>query len=182
MLLLIIFLTGLFTVLGAALLAAAADVRGLKIPNMYSLIVIAAFAVSYGLLWAFGREDVFSSLLSHFLSAFIVFLVTLIMFALKGLGAGDSKLATACALWTGMNGLFVFLFYMTLAGGFLGLSALIIRKTKPFKAPAEGSWIAQVQAGQSKVPYGVAILCGALASFIKLGYLGPEVLSSFLLS
>jgi prepilin peptidase CpaA len=182
MLLLIIFLTGIFTVLGAALLAALADLRGLKIPNIYSLIIIAAFGVSYGLLWAFGREDVFSPLLSHFLSALIVFLVTLIMFALKGIGAGDSKLATACALWTGMNGLFVFLFYMTLSGGLLGLSALVLRKTRPFKAPAEGSWVAQVQVGQSKVPYGVAILCGILASFIKLGYLGSEVLSSFLLS
>lgn len=75
-----------------------------------------------------------------------------------------------------------FLFYMALVGGVLGLVALALRKWKPVKNPAEGSWIARVQAGENKVPYGAAIAAGALASFVELGYFSSEVLSSFLMS
>lgn len=182
MLSLLIFLTCLFLVCGVGFLSALSDIRGLNIPNWHSLLIIGAFFVCYGLLRLFGHADVFASLPAHLLGTLIVFLITLAMFALKGLGAADSKLATAYALWVGPGGMIVFLFYMALTGGLLGLAALLIRKYKPFKTPKEGGWVAHLQAGQSKVPYGVAIVCGALASFLKLGYLSPEVLSSFLLS
>lgn len=182
MFLLIFFLFAVFAALGAGILAALSDLRGMTIPNILSVAIIAAFFAAYGVLWLSGRDDVFGSVSSHLLSVVIVFGVTLAMFMLRAIGAGDSKLASAFALWTGLKGMMPFLFYMALAGGVLGLAALALRKWKPVKAPREGGWIARVQNGENGVPYGAAIFAGALASFVKLGYLGPEVLSSFLLS
>ena len=182
MILLTIFLILIFVALGTGLLASISDFRGLVIPNLYSLIVLGAFFACYAVLWLGGRDDVLGSLTAHFIAAGIVFLVTLGMFSLKVLGAADSKLGTAYALWVGLKGLMPFLFYLALVGGVLGLVALALRKWKPVKNPAEGSWIARVQAGENKVPYGAAIAAGALASFVELGYFSSEVLSSFLMS
>lgn len=181
MFLLMIFLVLIFVALGTGVLAALSDFRGLTIPNNYSLVILATFLVCYAVLWMGGRDDVFDPPLSHILAPAIVFGVTLLMFMAKVLGAADSKMASAFAFWTGLKGLMPFLFYMALAGGILGLVGLLIRKYKPFKSAPEGSWIATLQAGESKVPYGIAIMLGALASFLELGYLSPEVLSSFLL-
>ena len=162
-------------------MAGWSDFKGLTIPNLYSYVIAGAFTVTYILLWLFGRDDVFASLFSHIVGALIVFGVSAAMFAFKSLGAADSKLATAYALWMGVKGLFPFLFYMTLFGGLLGVSAILIRKYKPFESPPEGSWIAHLQAGESKVPYGIAITLGALASFVNLGYFSKDVFVSFLL-
>ena len=142
--------------------------------------LVGAFAVCYVLMWVFGYSDVFFSPLQHLLAGLIVFGVTAAMFAFNMLGAADSKLGTAFALWVGLKGLFPFLFYMTLVGGVLGLVALGLKKWTPVKAPADGSWIARVQAGESKVPYGVAIVLGALASFVNIGYFSIDLLRAFL--
>ncbi len=181
MLLLIVFLICLFVVAGTGVLAAMSDVRGLKIPNMYSGIIIGAFLLCYGLLWLGGRDDVFAPLFSHGLSALIVFGITLAMFMAHAIGGGDSKLATAFAFWLGLKGLIPFIFYMSVVGGLLGMAALALKKWSPVKDPKPDSWVAQAQAGESKVPYGVAIVVGALVSFLKIGYFDVEVLSSFLI-
>ena len=181
MLLLIVFLTGIFVALGAGALAGYSDFKGLTIPNVYSAVVGGSFLVVYALLWLFGRDDVFFSLGNHVMAAVIVFAVTLVMFGLKIMGAADSKLATVYALWLGTKGLFPFLVYMAFIGGALGLVALYFLKAKPWKGAPEGSWLARVQAGESKVPYGIAIVLGALASFVNLGYFSGEVFSSFLM-
>ena len=184
MFLLIIFLVCLFIVAGTGILAALSDIRGMVIPNMYSGIIIAAFFLCYTVMWLGGRDDVFAPFSSHLLSALVIFLLSLAMFAAKGIGGGDSKLATAFAFWMGLKGLIAFVFYMSLAGGVVALIGLALRKWKPFKIKRGQSktWIARVQKGESKVPYGVAIVAGALASFLKIGYFDSEVLSSFILN
>ena len=173
-----IFFFVLVIVIGA--MAAYSDVRGLVIANWYSGAVIGLFFACYIVMYVSGRADVFAPIWLHFLASFIVFIVTLLMFLGGGLGAADSKLGSAFALWTGMGGLFSFLFYMALIGGLVGLFALFVQKKKPFKSPVEGGWIARVQAGESKVPYGVAIFGGAVISFFTSGYFSPVVLTSFL--
>lgn len=180
MILLIVFLSCLFIVIGAGLLASWSDMKGLTIPNSYSVIIIGVFFFAYGFLWLFGREDVFSPFLSHMLSILIVFVLTAGLFALRVMGGGDSKLSSAYAIWAGLGGLIPFIFYTSLAGGILGITSLVLRKWKPVKAPAAGGWIARVQAGENKVPYGAAIVVGALASFVNLGYFELETLRSFL--
>lgn len=181
MIALIIFLTGIFIALGTGVLASISDFKGMKIPNLYSAIVALSFVVVYGVLWLLDVSDVtFFAMGSHLIAALVVFAVTAVMFFAKAIGAADSKLATAYALWLGVKGMIVFLFYMALAGGILAIIALILKKMRPIKNPAEGSWIARVQAGESKVPYGIAIFIGALASFAELGYLNIETFVSFI--
>lgn len=179
MLLLIVFLICIFIAIGTGALAALSDFRGLTIPNLYSVIVGASFALAYAVLWIGGQAGVFAPLLSHGLAALIVFGLTAAMFAFKALGAADSKLASVYALWVGLGGLVAFLFYTTLIGGVLALIGLAVKKWTPVEAPKEGSWIDRLQKGESKVPYGIAIAGGALASFFKIGYFSGEVLSSF---
>lgn len=176
---LIIFLTCLFTAIGIGFLAAWSDIKGLTIPNWHSGAIIVSFFAAFILMHLLGHEHVFYSLSSHLMSALIIFIITAVLFALKVLGAADSKLSTAFAFWSGISGLPAFLFYMTLAGGLIGLAAIALSKWKPFKSPKPEGWIARVQAGENKVPYGVAILCGALACFLNLGYFGEEILSFF---
>ena len=179
MIALLLFLFCLFIAIGTGILAGWSDIKGLKIENIYSVVVLGAFLVCYLLMWLLGRVDVFFSPFSHILSALIVFAVTAAMFAFNLLGAADSKLGTAFAAWVGLKGLFPFLFYMTLCGGLLAVFALGLQKWTPVKNPPEGSWIARVQAGESKVPYGVAIVLGALASFVNIGYFSSGVLGAF---
>jgi prepilin peptidase CpaA len=181
-LVLIIFLCCIFIALGAGVMAALSDLRGFTIPNHYSLVIVVSFIVAYFILWFSKHEGIFYSFSSHILAALVMFVLTAVLFATRTIGAADSKLATAFAFWVGLNpGIIALLFYTTVAGGIMGLATLVLRKWKPVKAPKPGTWIAQAQAGENKVPYGVAIACGALASFVKLGYFDMEALRSFLL-
>ncbi len=184
MFLLIFFLMCLFVVIGTGVLAGLSDMRGMTIPNMYSVIIIGAFVVCYLVLSLGGRDDVFSSLMSHGIGGLVIFVITLIMFTTKIWGGGDAKLATAFAFWMGLKGLIAFVFYVSVAGGLLGLLALALKKWKPFriKKGQKDTWIARVQRGENKVPYGVAIVIGALASFLEIGYFDIDVLSSFVLN
>ena len=106
--------------------------------------------------------------------------VTFVMYSFNVFGGGDSKLLSAYALWAGLVGLLPLVFYMALSGGVLGLLTIFIRKSKPFKAPREGSWIARVQAGENRVPYGIPIGVGALVAFLQLDYIDTATLGAFL--
>lgn len=176
---LVLFLICAFMSLFVGALAAWSDIRGMTIPNIYSAIVGGLFVVAYVVVALMGPEGVFGPWVSHLVAGLIVFAVTVLLFAARALGGADSKLATVFALWVGIQGLSAFLLYTTLAGGVLGLTALAIRHWKLFANAPAGSWPAQIQAGASKVPYGVAILTGAVIAFFYAGYFSPETLSSF---
>ncbi|HRC27015.1 MAG TPA: hypothetical protein PKX87_06260, partial [Alphaproteobacteria bacterium] len=105
---------------------------------------------------------------------------TLWMFATGMIGAGDSKLGTAFALWVGLKGLPVYLFFMAVAGGFLGLATLVLRRRALWPKAPEGSWIARAQRGESVVPYGIAIVTGAIFAFAFRGYLSFPTFVSIL--
>ncbi len=180
MTILVIFLICVFVTLIIGVLAGLSDVKSMTIPNSYSAFVIGLFFICYTTLYLSGQAGVFGSLQSHLMSAGVTFLVTAALYTFRVLGAGDSKFGTACALWISIGHLPIFLFFMTLFGGLLGVASLYIKKKKPFKSPAEGSWVAQVQGGADKVPYGVAITFGMLISFVYSEYFSMDVLSSFL--
>lgn len=180
MVFLILFLICVFISLGVGVLAGVSDIRRLIIPNMYSVYVVAVFFVAYGVVMLSGNNQIFKALQWHVLSAAAMFGVTFIMFGLKMLGAGDSKFATACALWVSLRDLPAFVFYMTVMGAVLGLVSLYLRKKKPFANPREEGWIGQVQSSASKVPYGVAITFGMIIAFIQAGYFSPDSLSAFI--
>lgn len=177
MLSLVVFLTCIFIAVAIGLLAAWSDIQGLTIPNWHSGVIIVSFLAAFVLMHLLGHAPVFSGVKSHLLAGIIIFGITALLFGLRVMGAADSKLSTAFAFWVGIPGLPAFLFYTTLIGGVMGLASLIIGRWKPFKNPGAGGWIARVQAGENKVPYGVAIALGALATFVKLGYFGERLLT-----
>lgn len=177
---LIVFLSCVFVALAVGAFAALSDFRGMVIPNVYSLVIFGLFVLCYGVLSVFGGVGALSSLSSHLIGFAVVFVLTLVLFAAKVWGGGDQKLISAFAIWFGFSHIPVFLFYTVIFGGVLGVAALVLRKFKPIKAPVQGSWIEQVQAGGNKVPYGIAIFCGALASFVKIGYFSADTFRIFL--
>lgn len=174
------FLVCILAACGVGALAAVSDFNGMKIPNMYSVLIFLAFVICFGVLSFGGYADVFKPLLSHVVGFSVVFVITLLMFFAGVWGAGDQKMVSAFSIWFGLSGLPVFLVYTTLFGGVLGVAALVLRRWKFVKSPVQGSWVDKVQAGEGSVPYGIAIALGALASFFKMGYLDVEVLSAFL--
>ncbi|HPQ50869.1 MAG TPA: prepilin peptidase, partial [Alphaproteobacteria bacterium] len=142
-----------------------------RIPNIVSVVILGAFILVFSGLSLLGERDiVFLSLMSHIGAGLLVFVITIGLFALKQLGAGDSKFASVIALWVGFSGLIPFLFYMSLAGGVVAAISLVLKKWKPVQSPLEGSWIAKAQDGHPSVPYGIALAFGALAAFIVQGY------------
>ena len=166
--------------LAYSLMAAISDFKGMTIPNMHSIVIFGVFVVCYALIWLLGSGSAFAPILSHLLGFAVVFVAGFALFALKIWGAGDQKLCSALAIWMGFSGVPMFLVYTSLFGGVLGVAALLLRKYQPVKEPPKGSWIEQVQGGAGKVPYGIAIMLGALASFAKIGYFSIDTFRVFL--
>ncbi|PZP55914.1 MAG: hypothetical protein DI586_05330 [Micavibrio aeruginosavorus] len=175
----IFFFFGIIAAIGMSGLAAWTDFKGYRIPNIISVIIAASFVTAFGITFLTGQNEIiFFSWQSHLGSFFLVLIITMAMFAFKALGAGDSKMASAIALWLGWGGLVPFLFYMALTGGVLALVSIILKKYKPFKLPLpgilRGSWLENAQIGVNKVPYGIAIAVGALIAFVFNGYFSFE--------
>ena len=166
----IVALVMLFIVLVVTVLSCVSDVRSLRIPNIYSLIVIGCFIPA-----CLAEPAAFAPLWQHFATMVAVFFLTYAMFCVGMMGGGDSKLGTALGLWLGLKGLAPFIVYMGLGGGVLGLIALCLRKKKLFSNPKPGSWVEQVQGGKSAVPYGIAISFGFWASLFHTGFLHHQL-------
>ncbi len=146
-------------------MACVTDLRGMKIPNMIPSFIMGLF-ISY-----IAFSTIFVGVeLSHFYGCFLVgfgiFLLTFIFFALNVFGAGDAKLATALAFWIGLKGVGAYLFFMALAGGVLGLIAIIVMK-KGVPEKWQKGWLKILSEGRSDVPYAVAIFCGLVAGFTQ---------------
>jgi len=157
--------------------AAWSDYTRMTIPNLYSIAIIAAFVPAFiGVKFLAPEIDYFSSFQDHLITFLVVFAFTYLLFFLKFIGGGDSKLITAYALWTGFQGIMPFLFFMALVGGILGLITIGLERSKPFKSPEKDSWIFKAQKGAKQVPYGIAIFIGAVITFWQVGYLQPDTL------
>lgn len=146
----------------------------MTIPNEYSLALVGLFALG-----AVLPNAVFNGvhLVPGLIGGAIVFIVTVILYAGRAMGGGDTKLAGAVSLLVGIGHIDVFLLIMALSGGVLAVYAILTRKHADKLLPASpvpGTWLAQLKDGQNKVPYGLAIAMGgicALASKWILPYL-----------
>lgn len=150
--------------LAVTILGIISDVRSLRLPNIYALIIIGCFIPAW-----LAHPQIFAPLWQHLAAMAGMFIVTYAMFCAGIMGGGDAKFGTALALWTGLKGLLPFIFVMALVGGVLGVIAIGLRKKKLFANPKPGSWIEQTQSGVSAVPYGVAISLGSWAAFFHTG-------------
>jgi prepilin peptidase CpaA len=164
---------------GFSMASAISDFRSMTIPNIYSALIILAFVPAYAADFFSGHGmEYFADWSSHALAAILVFAITFVLFVLKVMGAGDSKLCSALALWVGVAGLPAFLFYMAVTGAVLGIITKILNKKPLVSAPLEGSWIDKSQKGQGGVPYGIAICVGAIVAFYMQGYFSPETFAA----
>jgi prepilin peptidase CpaA len=146
----------------AAVLAVAAlsDIRHRRIPNWTVLAVAALFGV-----WAFVGPAV--SVVSSLAAAGIVLLTTGVLYAFGLLGAGDSKLMTAVALFAGLGHLVQFVLVTIIAGGVLALASLVIQQAQIFAIIRSESDFGR------GIPYGVAI---AVAGAVVMGsFIGAHV-------
>jgi prepilin peptidase CpaA len=151
-------------------LSCISDVRSLRIPNWHSLAIAGCFIPAFA-----ASPEAFHGVWQHIGAMGIMFIVSYAMFAVGMMGGGDSKLATALALWAGLKGLAPFLLFMAIAGGVIGGVSLVIQKKKFFKKPIKGSWVEQAQKGRSAIPYGVAISFGAWISFFHTGFIHHQL-------
>lgn len=136
------------------------DIRQMRIPNTHVVIVAVLFVVAF-----VAAPEAFHTWWEHGLAMLVFLVLTYIMFAFGMLGAGDAKYGAALALWVGLPGLMAYVFFMAIVGGVLGVLSLLLRKYRPFKKPAQGSWAATVQDGGNAVPYGIALSIGVWAAF-----------------
>lgn len=170
MILLVLFLFAVVTAIGAGCLAAYKDLYTLTIPNYCNLLIAASFAIIGPIIWLTVPEgEVFAPWWSHFISFAVIFLSTLFFFIKGWLGGGDAKMASAFSLWFGLRELVIFLFFMALMGAILSAVALISKKFA-LGRHIPGQWGRALEGGESKLPYGIAILFGAVMAFLDLGY------------
>lgn len=167
--LLVLFLT--VVTLATTLLACVSDVRTMRIPNLHSIVIAAAFLIAY-----LASPESFTGKWWYYPASLVaMFAITFGMFAKGMIGGGDAKLGSALALWVGLPGLVPYVFWMALTGGLLGLLSLFIKKSKRFAGLPPENWIAQVQEGRNAVPYGVAISVGAWGAMIQTHFLSNQL-------
>jgi prepilin peptidase CpaA len=131
-------LQSIFSFAGIALfiVAAYSDIKSFRIPNL----LVAAVAL-LGVTRLIAVDD--PNVALHTVGASAVLLaIGFALFWQGFIGGGDAKLITAAALLVGYNDLFSFLFFMSLCGAVISITALIIRRKAKAKV---------------YVPYGVAI-------------------------
>ncbi|HLP66272.1 MAG TPA: prepilin peptidase [Rhizobium sp.] len=143
-------------------LAALTDLFEMTIPNRIPAILLGAFLVVVPfthLGWpGFGL---------HLAAAALVFAGGFALFALNVMGGGDAKLLTAAAVWFGLTkSLLVFLVYVGYAGGVLTVLILLLR-ARANLVIAMGLPVPHSILSAKKIPYGVAIAIGGLASYAQ---------------
>lgn len=167
--LIVLILTGVTLV--TTLFSCVSDVKSMRIPNMHSLIIAAAFLVAFA-----ASPESFEGKWWYYPAALVaMFAITFGMFAKGMIGGGDAKLGSALALWVGLQGLVPYVFWMAIAGGLLGVASLFIKKSKRFVGLPPENWIAQVQEGRNAVPYGIAISFGAWGALLQTGFLSHQL-------
>jgi prepilin peptidase CpaA len=131
--------------------ASATDIKYRRIPNW----TVVAIVILY-IPWIFVGPGVSLSL--SFAAGAIAFFTGVTLYALGLLGAGDSKLITAVALFVGLAKLPQFALATAVAGGIL---ALVMILSQPKRVLVMLNMRGRADFGRN-VPYGVAIAVGAL--------------------
>ena len=147
------------------LIAAIYDIRQRRIPNWTVAALIAAYLG--GALLHLTPQGWTTSL-----AAFAVAIVgsgALYLFGV--LGAGDSKLFSATALFLGFGNLLLLTCTTAVAGGVLALGFLMFR---PRSALSSLTARGRAAGGKSGIPYGVAIAVGGLSTAVLIRYLWPH--------
>lgn len=140
--------------------AAANDLFTMKIPNVISLALIAAFVASAA--WV-GMP--LQDFMTHVGIGAAVLVVTFALFSMRMLGGGDAKLMAAGALWMGLDNIVFYIAYVTIFGGMLSVAILLYRKFIPAKEFALPGWAQRLHTQGTGIPYGIAIAAAGLVMY-----------------
>lgn len=153
---------------GLVIYAALSDISRLIIPNWISIALAAIFPAAA--LFA-GATFVGAGL--HILFGFGVLAVGFVLFQMNIIGGGDAKLLAAVAIWTGASAFLPFIFWTALAGGVMALLLLTARQLMP--AGSYPAFVDHLLKKQNGIPYGVAIMVGALMAIPSLPYVSSPL-------
>ena len=155
---------------GLVIWAAVTDVRSFTIPNRICVAIALLYpayvlAVPQPVDWI-GALMVAGATLAV---GFVMFVISY-----RGnpiMGAGDTKLLTACALWAGPSLMFELLLIMALAGGVIALFTWL--RHRPAAAASGPGAVAEgvmtvLRIPHVRLPYGLAICAGALYVAVSL--------------
>lgn len=164
---------------GLFMWAAVTDLRSYLIPNRICFAIVALYPV-YWLAGYVGGMPVSWS--DGVLAAALVFALGFVFFSMGVVGGGDVKLATAVALWTGLNWLVMLALIVGIAGGILSIGIVAARAAAIYRLPSDvravaypyGRFITFRAILRTPAPYGAAISFGGL--FIIYRLLGFTVL------
>ena len=153
---------------GLMLIAAFTDARWRLIPNWIPGAMILTFVP---LVLASGMP--LATLGQSVGIAVLGFTLCFALFALGQMGGGDAKLITASLLWYGASVATVwYILFVSLAGAALSI-AFIVRRTNLAQMALVSNRLSAPLAGLTedqtrRVPYGIAIAAGALATQAQL--------------
>lgn len=142
--------------------AAASDIRALKIPNELSLAIVAAAAVA---LAANGAPP--ADFASAAISGLIGLAVGYALFAAGLMGGGDGKLFAAGATWFAPPALLAAGLFTSLAGVVLALAVFAARTLRNARG-ANPIGASARAAMKGPIPYGVAIAAGYFMATLNL--------------
>lgn len=146
------------------IVAAVYDYRSRRIPNWTVLGLLVLFVPTAVL----NLQPV--SLGSSLTGFAVALAATTGLWMARVVGAGDSKLFSAAALFFGLKYLWVFAVATSMAGGLVALVIMLRRPTRALvmlQMRGKGDW------GEG-VPYGIAIAAGGLAAAWFTGFLWPS--------
>lgn len=147
------------------LVAAGYDMVQRRIPNWTVLALIAAY-VPAAMLHLTPQGWAPS------LGGFAVALVGSALLYLFGwLGAGDSKLFSAAALFLGLGNLLLLTCATAVAGGLIALGMLVMRPRSALRGLTSRG---RKEGGSRGVPYGVAIALGGVVTAVLIRFLWPQ--------
>jgi len=137
--------------------AASSDIFSMRISNRVSLLLTAGFLV---LAAASGMAP--TDILMHLAAGAVVLVVAFGCFAMGWIGGADAKMAAAAGLWFGFGLLMPYLLYASIFGGVLTILLIQFRQWPLPYVLVGQSWLLRLHAGESGVPYGIALAIGAL--------------------
>ncbi len=153
---------------GLVVYAACSDIARLIIPNWVSIALAAIFPVA-----ALITGAPLMGVGLHILFGFGVLAVGFVLFQFNIIGGGDAKLLAAVSIWTGMTAFMPFILWTAIAGGLMALALLTARQLLP--VGTYPSFVDHLLKKQNGIPYGVAIMVGALMAIPSLPYLSSPL-------
>lgn len=146
------------TFVAALVVAAARDVRTMRIGNAYPIAIVVLFTISATSGVVSGEREL-ASVAAAVACAMLVLAVGALAFAAGVFGGGDVKLLAAASLFSGPDRLFDFLTVTALAGGGLAVALLAV---VPIANAAGAPGTALRARLHTHMPYGPAIAAGGL--------------------